>query len=65
MILVDGADTTSTILYLISDSLDIVLYVIEFKMVKTIATSFFTNYEENPEMINESRVAYPENQTTG
>jgi len=60
-----GADTTSTILYLISDSLDIVLYVIEFKMVKTIATSFFRNFEENPEIINESRVTYPENQTTG
>lgn len=52
-----SADTTATILYLISDSLDIVLYVIEFKMVKTIASSFLKNYEENPEMINQSRVS--------
>jgi hypothetical protein len=38
-------DLHGTLLYIISDSIDLVTYILEFKLIKTIAQAYIANYE--------------------
>ena len=43
---ISDSEVTS-LMYIVSDSIDIILYIVEYKLVKTIAEFYINNYEQN------------------